>query len=46
MVRLVCLAWLLVDRSKTRRIIDAVSGGRAGVGRPDQGVLMLFAVCC
>jgi hypothetical protein len=44
MVRLVCFAWLLVDRSKTRRVVDAVSCGSAGVGWPDQGVLMPLPV--
>ncbi|EBA04694.1 hypothetical protein RB2150_11431 [Rhodobacteraceae bacterium HTCC2150] len=44
MVRLVCFSWLLVDRSKTRLIIDAVSGGSAGVGWSDQGVLMILPV--
>ena len=44
MVRLVCLAWLLVDRSRTRHVIDAVSGGRVGVGWRDQGALMLLLV--
>ncbi len=44
MVRLVCFAWLLVDRSKTRRVIDVVYVGSAGVGWPDQSVLMLLLV--
>lgn len=44
MVRLVCLACRLEDRSKTRHVIDAVSCGGAGVGRPDQYVLMLSPV--